>query len=194
MKRIRSFKHDFILYYRIAFGVKLNSLLEDQDFAGSFDAIQQDHYRRIIFPLHGLMRSLQDTFTSQKTIKQHIQTLDDFIYGIIKERKLKQEKNPELNTETHKTDLLLRFMKAKSPSSGEPYSDKELRDTMLNLVIAGRDTSAQTISWFCYCVMNHPQVQDKLLEEIDQFITEDIDNNTVELYEAIQKMKYAHAV
>ncbi|KAI7890517.1 cytochrome P450 [Mucor mucedo] len=191
--------HDLMLrftmdtFVEIAFGVKLNSLLEDQDFAGSFDAIQQDHYRRIIFPLHGLMRNLQDTFTSQKTIKQHIQTLDDFIYRIIKERRLKHEKSPEMDTETYKTDLLLRFMKAKSPS-GEPYSDKELRDTMLNLVIAGRDTSAQTIAWFCYSVMNHPQVQEKLLEEIEQFITDDIEQDTVALYEAIQKMKYAHAV
>lgn len=167
--------------------------MEDQEFAGSFDAIQQDHYRRVIFPLHGIVRSFQDTFTSQKSIKQHIQTLDDFIYGIIRERRLNQEQTPDMNTETYKTDLLLRFMKAKSPS-GKLYTDKELRDTMLNLVIAGRDTSAQTISWFCYNVMKHPQVQEKLLEEIDQFITNDIENDTVALYEAIQKMKYAHAV
>jgi cytochrome P450 len=168
-------------------------MLKEQEFAGSFDAIQQDHYRRIIFPLHGIVRSFQDIFTNQKTIKQHIQTLDDFIYGIIKERRLQQEKTPDMDTDTYKTDLLLRFMKAKSPK-GELYTDKELRDTMLNLIIAGRDTSAQTISWFFYNVLKYPQVEEKLLQEIEEFITADVEKDTVKLYEAIQKMKYSHAV
>lgn len=74
------------------------------------------------------------------------------------------------------------------------FIDKELRDAMLNLVVAGRDTSAQTLSWFLYCVLKHPKVEAKLLEEINEFITDGLEEDSVMLYEKIQKLKYSHAV
>lgn len=121
--------------------------------------------------------------------------MDDFVYGIIHQRRLEKEKNPELflKKDDYKTDLLFRFMKAESPS-GELYTDVQLRDTMLNMLIAGRDTSAQTLSWFFYCVMKYPLVEEKLVSEIRAFIPDSIEKDTVKVYEAIQKMKYSHAV
>lgn len=170
-------------------------MLKRVDFAESFDVLQLDNYSRIIFPFHSITRRFQDTFGKQKTIKQHLQTIDDFVYGIIRQRRLERELNPDMFTksEDYKTDLLFRFMKSESVT-GELYTDTQLRDTMLNMLIAGRDTSAQTLSWFFYCLMKYPDVENKLLQEIETFIPDGIEEDTVKVYEAIQKMKYSHAV
>lgn len=77
---------------------------------------------------------------------------------------------------------------------GEPLNNKELRDIVLNFVIAGRDTTAQALSWTFYNLLLHPRVEKKLLEEIQLNITDELMDNPVALYDAIKKMNYAHAV
>lgn len=47
--------------------------------------------------------------------------------------------------------------------------DKGLRDVVLNFVIAGRDTTATTLSWFTYMAMTHPPVAEKLHRELAAF-------------------------
>ena len=48
-------------------------------------------------------------------------------------------------------------------------SDKSLRDVVLNFVIAGRDTTATTLSWAMYMVMTHSHVAEKLYLELKTF-------------------------
>lgn len=98
----------------------------------------------------------------------------------------------EKGIKTHR-DLLSRFMNATN-EHGEPLNNKELRDIVLNFVIAGRDTTAQALSWTFYNLLLHPRVEKKLLEEIQLNITDDLMDNPVALYDAIKKMNYAHAV
>jgi cytochrome P450 len=178
----------------------VNSLLYKVDFTNSLDAIQMHNYYQLLFPYHDISQKVKRLFTfisqqqREKTMDEHVKILDDFVYEIIKKRRLKQAEN-RVNAldESHKTDLLLRFMTAKN-ANGEYYTDQDLRDCMLNLVVAVRDTSAETTSWFLYNMMKYPEIQAKLLEEIDDFITEGMEENSADLYQAIQKMKYAHAV
>ncbi len=46
-------------------------------------------------------------------------------------------------------DLFTRFLllNEEAEEGAEMFTDKNLRDTMLNFVIAGRDTTAVTLSW-----------------------------------------------
>lgn len=48
-------------------------------------------------------------------------------------------------------------------------TDKSLRDVVLNFVIAGRDTTATTLSWAIYMVITHAHVADKLYLELKTF-------------------------
>ncbi|MCO5567361.1 hypothetical protein L7F22_021051 [Adiantum nelumboides] len=99
-----------------------------------------------------------------------------------------------------RADLLSRFM---AYSEGQPgqFTDQELRDAILNFVIAGRDTTAITLSWFIYCVCNHPHVADKVFEEMVKVLglqerTEKYKFDEVAekiSYEALNKMHYLHA-
>lgn len=48
-------------------------------------------------------------------------------------------------------------------------TDKSLRDVVLNFVIAGRDTTATTLTWGVYMVMTHSRVAEKLYIELKTF-------------------------
>ncbi|KAI9357101.1 cytochrome P450 [Pilaira anomala] len=180
-------------FVEIAFGVRIDSLLKQVDFAESFDAIQFYIFSSMLFPLHAVTNKVKETlnfWNDKKTISQHMDSVNSFVYDIIKKRRLEPE---DAEDQYFKADLLLRFMRAKN-DKGELYTDEELRNTMLNFIVAGRDTSAQTLSWLFYNVMLFPRVEKKLLEEINEFIPDGIEQDTVNLYEAIQKMTYSHAV
>ncbi|RXH69946.1 hypothetical protein DVH24_007202 [Malus domestica] len=64
-------------------------------------------------------------------------------------------------------NLLSRFIKLDEDSESN-LTDKSLRD-VLNVVIAGRDTTATTLSWAIYMAMTHPHVADKLYSEMKTF-------------------------
>lgn len=75
---------------------------------------------------------------------------------------------------------------------------KYLRDIILNFIIAGKDTTATTLSWFIYMLCKHPHVQEKVSEEI-KYATNSKDVVNISEYaasvseEALEKMHYLHA-
>lgn len=62
-------------------------------------------------------------------------------------------------------DLLALFVQAEGQ---ETFSDSFLRDVVLNMVIAGRDTTACTLSWMFYALSTNPAIQRQLCAEIDE--------------------------
>lgn len=119
----------------------------------------------------------------------HVKVVDKFARQIVRDR-LEEAKQLDY---IEKSDLLSRFIQT-SNAEGEPLSETELRDIIVNFVIAGRDTTAQALSWTFYELMMHKDVEQRLVEEIMEHITDDIEDDPVALYEAIKDMKYAHAV
>ncbi|CAG8686463.1 4161_t:CDS:2, partial [Dentiscutata heterogama] len=69
-------------------------------------------------------------------------------------------------------------------------NDRELRDVILNLIIAGRDTTAQALSWMMYSIMANPSVEDSLLKEINSILSP---NTPIPSYNDIKQFKYANA-
>jgi len=68
-----------------------------------------------------------------------------------------------------RTDLLALFMRAVD-REGLParQSSRYLRDVVLNMVIAGRDTTACTLSWMFFILGTHPELQCCVQNEIDK--------------------------
>jgi cytochrome P450 len=64
-------------------------------------------------------------------------------------------------------DALAMFMKARDPQSGEPMPDSQLIDEVLTMVVAGHETTASTLSWTWYLISQHPEVEQKLSDELD---------------------------
>jgi long-chain fatty acid omega-monooxygenase len=73
-----------------------------------------------------------------------------------------------------KHDILSRFIElGEAGDDGGGFGDdKSLRDVVLNFVIAGRDTTATTLSWFTHMAMSHPDVAEKLRRELCAFEAE----------------------
>ncbi|GJU61690.1 alkane hydroxylase MAH1-like protein [Tanacetum coccineum] len=59
---------------------------------------------------------------------------------------------------------LVREFKVQLGTSGDP--NKFLRDNLLNLMLAGRDTTSVTLSWLFYLLGKNPIVEDKIREEL----------------------------
>ncbi|KAL6660058.1 hypothetical protein ACP70R_002180 [Stipagrostis hirtigluma subsp. patula] len=166
---------------KVGFGVEIGTLspdLPENSFAQAFDAANIIVTLRFIDPLWRLKRFLH--VGSEALLEQSIKLVDEFTYSVIRRRKAeivearasgKQEKGDE----QIKHDILSRFIEL-GEASGDDGSgfgdDKSLRDVVLNFVIAGRDTTATTLSWFTYMAMSHPEVAEKLRRELSAFEAE----------------------
>lgn len=108
-----------------------------------------------------------------------------------------------------KHDILSRFIElSKDPKN--KMTDKSLRDVVLNFVIAGRDTTATTLTWAIYMIMSHEQVAEKLYLELKKFEEEVLEKihkddqasfderlmkfSSILSYDSLGKLHYLHAV
>jgi len=61
-------------------------------------------------------------------------------------------------------DFLTMYMDA-TDKEGVPFTDGELLDELITLIVAGFETSANTLNWVWYLLAAHPQVEERLLHE-----------------------------
>jgi cytochrome P450 len=97
-----------------------------------------------------------------------------------------------------KEDILSRFLMERESDPG-CFDNKYLRDIILNFVIAGRDTTAGTLSWLLYVLCRNQHIQDKVAREVRAATTGDRDVGVQEFVaflteDAINRMQYLHAV
>ncbi|CAN7031589.1 unnamed protein product [Brassica rapa subsp. trilocularis] len=109
---------------------------------------------------------------SQARLKKSIATIDKFVYRLI------ITKRKEQNTAIRE-DILSRFLveREKDP---ERMNDKYLRDIILSFMIAGKDTTAASLSWFLYMLCKNPLVQEKIMQYLHAALSE-----TLRLYTAV---------
>lgn len=78
-------------------------------------------------------------------------------------------------------------------------NDQYLRDIILNFIIAGKDTTANTLSWFFYMLCKNPLVQEKIAQEVREVISNHGDEGSIDDFVAnitdqiLEKMHYLHA-
>ncbi|KAJ4746758.1 Cytochrome P450 704C1 [Rhynchospora pubera] len=183
--------------FKVGFGVELGVLSgqeEGKAFSNAFDeASSQIIYR--YFDVFWIFKRYLNVGSEAK-MKKNIQLIDDFVYGVIS-RKTKQLAKQGQDI-LEKGDFLTRFLQEKEKPSGG-IDNKYLRDIILNFMIAGRDTTAGTLSWFFYMLCNYPSVQDKIAIEVQaatQMQEGKITSNEFGNYlneDAINDMQYLHA-
>ena len=62
-------------------------------------------------------------------------------------------------------DLLSMLMAARD-DDGKPMSDRQLRDELITLFLAGHETTAIALSWTLFLLARHPDVEERLSREI----------------------------
>src|SRR5271156_2775203 len=69
------------------------------------------------------------------------------------------------------TDALGIMMQACDPQSGQLMQDRQLIDETLTLIVAGHETTASTLNWTWYLISQHPEVGQRLINELETFTT-----------------------
>ncbi|TYI72258.1 hypothetical protein E1A91_D07G048000v1 [Gossypium mustelinum] len=150
--------------FKVGFGVELNALSGSDEFANRFTKAFDDSnfivFRRYVDMFWKVKRFFN--IGLEAALKRNVKIIDDFIFDLIR-CKREQMENEKLVRE--KEDILSRFL-TESKRDPENMNDQYLRDIILNFMIAGKDTSAGTLTWFFYMLHKHPLVQDKVIHEI----------------------------
>lgn len=99
-------------------------------------------------------------------IKRQIRRLDRVIYGII-ERRRRESGNED--------DLLARLMRATDAGNEKPgargtMTDRQLRDELMTLFLAGHETTANAMAWTFYLLAQHPEVEARLQSELQSVL------------------------
>ena len=58
---------------------------------------------------------------------------------------------------------MLRFM---VDLRGADLSDKQLRDDLMTMLIAGHETTAAVLTWALFCLLQNPEAEQKVLTEL----------------------------
>lgn len=83
--------------------------------------------------------------------------LDEIIRNLIRARRQSAQQSD---------DLLSVLVRVADPNTGTGMSDRQLRDEVMTLFLAGQDTTAHALAWTWYLVARHPDVESKLMEEL----------------------------
>jgi cytochrome P450 len=86
-------------------------------------------------------------------------------------------------------DLISILMHARDDETGTAMTSKQLRDEATTLVIAGSETTGNTIAWACYLIAQHPQIQERLQAEADLVLA-----GGDASYETLTKLPFTRAV
>jgi cytochrome P450 family 135 len=88
-----------------------------------------------------------------------IQPADELIYEEIRARRDESDL-------AERDDVLSLLLQARH-DDGSPMEDRELRDELMTLLVAGHETSATALAWALEALTRHPAALDRLREEVD---------------------------
>jgi cytochrome P450 len=71
------------------------------------------------------------------------------------------------NSDKRYNDLLEMLMDVQDEDTGEKMSDKQLRDEIMTIFLAGHETTANALTWGLYLLSQNPEIEKKYLDEID---------------------------
>jgi cytochrome P450 len=86
--------------------------------------------------------------------------IDNVVYRIISERRASGK---------DKGDLLSMLLAARD-EDGSQMSDRQLRDEVMTLFLAGHETTALTLAWSWYLLGTHPEAERKFHAELDEVL------------------------
>jgi cytochrome P450 len=88
---------------------------------------------------------------------RHLATLDRIVYGLIERRRASGEQ---------RADLLGLLLAARDEDSGKGMPERQVRDEIVTLMLAGHETSAVTLAWTFHLLAQHPDIEATLVDEL----------------------------
>ncbi|XP_075484209.1 cytochrome P450 704C1-like [Primulina tabacum] len=178
--------------FKVVLGVDLDSMRgtdEGTQFSKAFDEASEMTCYRYVDMSWPIKKFLN--VGSEATLKRCMKIVDSFVYKVI-QSKTEQMNKPKDDRQVNRGDILSRFLEM---NETDP---KYLKDIILSFIIAGKDTTASTLSWFFYMMCKHPLVQEKIVKEVQEAANLQVNSSIDEIAksiteEALDKMQFLHA-
>jgi cytochrome P450 len=116
----------------------------------------------------------EETQKRNLALQQGLERLNQIIYAIIEERRNQPENK--------RHDLLSSLLRT-------GMTDKQLRDQVITIFLAGHETTANTLAWTWYLLSQHPEVEAKFHEELRRVL-----NGHAPTYESLKELTYTRMI
>jgi cytochrome P450 len=140
------------------FGVDVSR--ENTRLAETLDELMNDFSFGDALPLRQLLGYLPSRRNQRR--RALLRFLDETIYGFIKAGRERNEEGDDL------LSLLLTAQDVEGDGLG--MTDRQVRDEVMTLFIAGHETTANAITWTFYLLAQHPEVEEQLHAELAQVL------------------------
>ncbi len=115
-----------------------------------------------------------------RRVKKSIKKVDEVVLGIIEQRR---------DSEQHHDDLLAMLMEARDEETGEGMTDRQLRDEVMTIFLAGHETTVNVLSWTLYFLDQHPEIKAKACAEVREVL-----QGRMPRFEDLPRLSYLHNV
>ena len=136
-----------------------NITVETSDFALELILISifgPDYESRILTDGENPFAFLSRNSTRDLSVVMKVRHLRELLTSIIEDRRVGESSD--------QLDFLAMYLQAQD-KNGEHFSNAELLDELMTLIVAGFETSANTLSWVWHLISKHPEVEAKLIAE-----------------------------
>ncbi len=145
-------------------GEHCNITSETSDFALELILISTfsgDYETRIMTAGDNPFAFLSRDSTRDLSVVMKVRQLRELLLSIIADRRAGKG--------SQEFDFLSMYLQA-TDKEGRSFSDSELLDELMTLIVAGFETSANTLNWVWYLVAKHPEVEARLIADARQFV------------------------
>jgi cytochrome P450 len=148
----------------LAFGVDINTQQERDD-------VLQSHLNQV-FPMFArrisaaipLWRYVR--LPADRAFDRHLAALHSAVQGFVQAARQRMERDPDLRQ--HPTNLLEAMLAARDEESGTRLSEAELAGNVFTMLLAGEDTTANTLCWTLYRLHKHRAAWHDLVADVDR--------------------------
>jgi cytochrome P450 len=118
-------------------------------------------FPRFSLPLFGLIQKLP--LPSNARFNRALARMDALVYRIIADR----QRDPR-----DRGDLLSMLLLARDEEGGGRMSDRQLRDEVITLLLAGHETTSNALTWTWYLLSQNPEADARWREELRSVLGE----------------------
>ncbi|MFT3856004.1 MAG: cytochrome P450 [Aquabacterium sp.] len=170
----------------LAFGAETNTLESDEDIIQHhLDKIFPAIYRRLnaALPYWRWIKSAKD-----RDLDRSIVVVNRAIQDFIAQARARLEAEPQRRQQPSN---LLEAMIVAADEDGSGVTDRDVAGNVITMLLAGEDTTANTLAWAIYLLHRHPQTLQRARDEVDAVLGGDLSALDMD---RIHELNYIEAV
>ncbi|MGH8690584.1 MAG: cytochrome P450, partial [Burkholderiales bacterium] len=166
----------------LAFGADINTLESDEEVIQShLDKVLPSLFRRLLSPFP-FWRWFAD-----RGLAGHLEALQRAVAEFIAQARARMEADPGLRT---RPTNLIEAMIAARDVAGSELTDSDVAGNVLTMLLAGEDTTANTLAWMIYLLSRRPEALQRARGEVRTLLQED---SILRKYEDVSALPFVEA-